>query len=214
MAKPLGWMVLVLSGFVVTLVLGGLGQKDRFPKPISSSRLVVPVLPSSPILDGKANEPSWQVASSINLGDEPALKVRAGIDSAGFWFALESKGVKSNDKVVFNFRVTEVYECFDEFSLSADGRKQLRRLRLSDLHLKDDWGAVVSKGGELWSAEVFIPFTTLGLKGLQSGEVFLMKIDLAGKRKKMGKAVSMPLGTAEFVVKPEFGRQKSVEFFR
>lgn len=176
MAKPLGWKVLVLSGFVVTLVLSGLGQKEQFLQPISPSRLVMPVLPSSPILDGKANEPSWQFASSINLGGKPALKVRAGIDNDGLWFALESKDVKSNDRVVFDFHVTEVYECFDEFSLFADGRKQLRRLRLSALHLKDDWGAVVSQGGELWSAEVFIPLTTLGFKGLQSGDAFLLKL--------------------------------------
>ncbi|MGQ9727508.1 MAG: CARDB domain-containing protein [Candidatus Fervidibacter sp.] len=212
MVKPSGWRVLILSGFVVTLIWGGLGQKEQFPQPISPSRLVMPVLPSSPILDGKANEPSWQSASSINLGDEPALKVRAGIDNAGLWFALESKGVRSNDQVVFDFRLTEVYECFDEFSLFADGRKQLHRLRLSALHLKDDWGAIVSKGAELWGAEVFIPFTTLGLKGLQSGDAFLLKLIWRARGREWERELHCHLGRLNLLSSPDLDDKSQWSF--
>ncbi len=169
-----GLRFVVLLTFVGLLCWAEIERKGEINNPPADTRLVLPLLTNPPIMDGKITEPIWRSASTFTLGDKPALSVLCGFSKNGLWFALESKNVPKNARFIAAFRTTEVYECVDEFTLSANGKKQLRRLRLAPLPSQNDWQASVAETGAQWSAEIFIPFSTLGLEDVRKGDVILL----------------------------------------
>ncbi|MFN4179309.1 MAG: hypothetical protein ACK4I8_03265 [Armatimonadota bacterium] len=187
-------------------------QKGKVAQPLDAMRLIFPPLSSPPALDGKTKEAIWQLAPCLDLGDKHPLRMRFCFDKNGLWFALESKNVPKNARFVAAFRTTEVYECVDEFTLSADGKKQLRRLRLAPLPSQNDWQASVVEVGEQWSAEVFIPFATLGLKDVQKGDVILLDIIWQTDGKQWSKRIYCYLGQVNLLSSPDLSDRSRWSF--
>ncbi len=105
MVKGLRFMVLLT--LVGLLCWADTERKDQTNNLHAGMQLVLPLLTSPPIVDGKITEPIWRSAITFTLCDKLALSVRCGFDKNGLWFALESKNVPQNARAVLTFRVTE-----------------------------------------------------------------------------------------------------------
>ncbi|MFN3420431.1 MAG: hypothetical protein ACK40X_01725 [Armatimonadota bacterium] len=194
-----GLRFVVLLTLVGLLCWGNAEQKGEINNLPADMQLILPLLTNPPIADGKITEPVWRSVTIFTLGDKPTLSVRFGSDKNGLWFALESKNVPKNARFVAAFRTTEIYECVDEFTLSAYGKKQLRRLRIAPLPSQSDWQASAVKAGAQWSAEIFIPFATLGLKDVQKGDVILLDMLWQTNEKRWSKRLHCYLGQANLL---------------
>jgi len=203
------WLALV---WLVAFALLSSGEGNQQTESIATSRSTLPILPSSPILDGRVIEPLWQQASTFDLDDESTLQVRAGIDSTGIWFALKGKNVPRTACIIFTFRVTDEFENADEFTLSADGSKKFRRLRTTPLPHQGDWEAKVARTGTEWSAEVFIPFATLGLKEVKQGDAVLLDLQWQEGKEKWGKQFHCYFGRMNLLSSPDLSDKSRWSF--
>jgi hypothetical protein len=203
------WLAL---GFLVAFALLSSGQKEQRAQLLSTSQLVLPNLPSSPVLDGRMTELLWERVSAFNLGDKFPLQVKAGIDNAGIWFALKGRNVPQTACITLTFRTTDEFENADEFTLSADGNKKFRQMRTAPLSHQGDWEAKVARTGTEWSAEVFIPFATLRLEEVQQGDAVLLDLQWQEGKEKWSKQFHCYLGRMNLLVSPDLSDKSRWSF--
>ncbi len=173
MAPSGRWVGLTVVGFALFLLL----VKGQVTAPLTPNGvLVLPLLPSTPKVDGRLDEPIWQKVTPILLLPKPNVRLWAGLDKTAFCFALDGDGVPQDASVVFRFRAGAVYDCVDEFVLLASGQQKLSRYRLTPVPISSEWQAAAFRSKLRWSAEVRIPLATLGLTELQQGDVVPMEL--------------------------------------
>ncbi|MCS7187652.1 MAG: hypothetical protein RMK89_11965, partial [Armatimonadota bacterium] len=207
-----GWKLWVLLACLAVLRCAGWQQEEEISQPFAATSVVLPLLPGSPVLDGKTNEPVWEYASSFILCDKPQIQVRTGFHGKGFWFALEGKNIPPDSRIVFAFRFTEIYDCIDEFTLFADGKKQLRRFRLSPLPSQNGWQAIAARTNGQWSAEVFVPFAALGFEDVRRGDVFLLEVRWEAGGKERSKLLHCYFGQINLLSSPDLSDKSRWSF--
>ncbi len=167
----------VVAGFAMGIALLFAGSQEESKRLLTPAvELELPLFSPSPQIDGRLDEPSWRLAPPFALQDKPTVRLKAGMDKTALYFALESKEGSQGIAIAFRFRATEVYDCVDEFVLLADGQRRLYRQRLTPSPMSDEWHAAVTRLQQ-WRAEVQIPFATLGLTDVRTGDVLAMELE-------------------------------------
>lgn len=212
MVKVLGWRFWITLACFGLLCSAGQERREEAVQSFGAMTLLFPPLPFAPILDGKITEPTWKSVNPFTLSGKPALQMRGCFDKNGLWFALEGKDVPKNFRLTFTFRTTEVYDCVDKFTLSADGRGHLQRLRLEPANLPSNWQARVAETNGEWSAEVFVPFTTLGLEDVKNGDVILLDMSWQVGGKQFAKRLQCYLGQMNLLLSPDLSDKSRWSF--
>ncbi len=136
----------------------------------ASQEIIVPRLPGTPVVDGRIDEAAWTSAAELPVEPQDHCQMRVGFGEAALWFVLQCKQ-PHRGTLEITLRVTDCMEEQDRFIVDTNGDKQLIRQRIGPTSATDTWQAVVQQDGNAWTAEVRIPFETLGIQPAD-GDVF------------------------------------------
>jgi len=136
----------------------------------ASQEIIVPRLPETPVVNGRMDENTWMSAAELLIEPQDHCQMRVGFGEAALWFVLQCEQ-PHRGTLEITLRVTDCLEEQDRFIVNADGKKQFIRQRVDPTTATDSWQAVVQQDENTWTAEVRIPFETLGIQPA-NGDMF------------------------------------------
>ncbi|HOL66309.1 MAG TPA: hypothetical protein PKX93_02495 [bacterium] len=167
------------------------GEREEGPSPTSSGLLQVKKTPSIPKIDGFINEDCWKTAAvagnfSSTTGGRtirPTVALLTFNSEAlylGFFCREENPGLLTeNDQIEILFSPTAEGRASYCLSISATG--SLTGYQLDSSGSRKPWAfsgirGAVSRGTSSWSAEIAIPFSTLGLSSPGAPSVWSLRL--------------------------------------
>ena len=184
-------MVRLLVGLAITAT-AGFGQ---------TGEVICGRTAEAPVVDGELGEACWAEAATIEGFTRPlteevtakAVRVRVCFDEEALYLGIEceeheperlttrqqpgSEDVWQDDCIEIWLRTSTSQLAFDQLIVNAAGVTQTLRRRPGGGDAAELlWEAAAKVGADTWTAEVAVPFSSLGIEAPKAGEMIQLKL--------------------------------------
>ncbi len=209
----------------ILFALPFLGATAALGQPDAGSEVVCPRAASPVVLDGRPDEPAWKDAAETGplvtlTARRPAGRDGTGVrvlhDDAALYLAVSCRAIGAaparkaprDDAGIWRRDHLEIFVnpfpereeychlVVDRAGTLLDSRKVPNPGPADGMAWNGEWSAAIAEGEGAWTAEIRLPFATLGAQGVKPGDLWRLKVGRDGGRD--GALMWPPNPTASF----------------